>query len=1041
MINSSTLAKQLSTKVRQILAASTNEAVLRHNLEKVLEEACLAGKIPWSSFRLDLTLETADPRRKRFVDVAHGAVIIEYEPPNSLRGKGAVVQHARHQAEEYAQLLAAEEGREPSSYILIIWDGADISFGKISDIGEARWSTLERFAEAQAAKLLDALRRDGTPLVHPLLLAELAGPQSTCGSQIIPLFFRAVTDAEGTEKTTKTKLLYIEWRRLFGQVVGVQSDGLKQLIKEQSTFHSQKYDSNVPAYLFALNTFIALTAKLVAALALKDISEDIRDTSSRIEERLRILESGQLFLNAGALNMLSGDFFAWYLDDATWKDLAQPIEMLIAALSNIDFDVTKKRPESTRDLFKGLYESFVPRALRHALGEYYTPDWLASHVVSEAGWQPKESLTDPTCGTGTFLLEALRRRLAEASKTATAGELLAGINGIDLNPLAVLAARASLVVFLAPRFDRASPVRLPVYLADAINPAELHGEEYIHTLHTERGPFQFRIPKRIVDDDEFFEIFSYLREAVDGGAEASTIYEGIKRFDVVAILEGNQAEALNDSIATLVRLHEAGWNGIWASILADRFAASAIMPATYVCGNPPWVKWSHLPRDYAGYIKNRCLDLGVFSEDRWVGGIESDISTVVTYMAGKHWLSSGGVLAFLITGTVFSNESSQGFRRFELPNGRLKFRVISVEDFAEIKPFDGVSNHPTLLLLKSGSATKYPVRYKRWLPGSKAELEQRGLNAAAALSDESSTTELAAPVPGTDAGPWLIGTARQHQRWSRIFGRPEHKYEARKGVTTDANGIFFVKVLNGNSKLCSIQNDPELGRRDDIPKTSAIVESEHIFPLLRGRGVEAFKAQIDPEYRILVPQRGMHGDPNLRERAPRVFRFLDRFQHTLRARSSYKRFQKAQPWWSLWSTGPYSFDAYKVAWREMGGGAFAAAAVGPTSLPLLGDRIVILDHKLYFVSCESEAESHFLVGILNAPTVSEAVSAYASRLSLGISIMEYLRIPHFDRTVRSHVEISAQAKMISQQAETVSPSQLRLLDRMVLPIFEIELRK
>jgi hypothetical protein len=117
--------------------------------------------------------------------------------------------------------------------------------------------------------------------------------------------------------------------------------------------------------------------------------------------------------------------------------------------------------------------TFAPRGLRHALGEFYTPDWLAAHALDEIGWQPTQTLLDPTCGTGTFVLEGLRRRLAAAGPDDDAATLLNGLYGMDLNPLAVLAARASLVVFLARRLRPEAPVQLPVYLADAVtvNPA------------------------------------------------------------------------------------------------------------------------------------------------------------------------------------------------------------------------------------------------------------------------------------------------------------------------------------------------------------------------------------------------------------------------------------------------------------------------------------------------------------------------------------------------------------------------------------------
>ena len=366
------IARKLLSATVAATAGSQNETSLRHELENALEKACGEMGVAWSPFRLDLTLQTSDPRRKRYVDVAHGAVIIEYEPPQSLSGSEKATAHAKAQAEEYARLLSAEEGRSVSDYQLVIWDGSHIAFGEVQN-GGTSWSSLTSFGMAGAKRLLGALRRDGVPLVHPLLLAHMAGPDSPLGTELIPKLFRAVLAAEQSRQTSKTKLLFFEWRRLFGQVVGIQTDSLKQLLVRQSEVHREDYGTNVAAYLFALNTFIALVAKLVAAMALKGAAEDIRDNASPIRERLQVLESGELFANAGVANMLNGDFFAWYLDDNSWRGLTSGVESLIAGLSNINFDVSKKSPDSTRDLFKGLYQSFVPRALRHALGEFYTP--------------------------------------------------------------------------------------------------------------------------------------------------------------------------------------------------------------------------------------------------------------------------------------------------------------------------------------------------------------------------------------------------------------------------------------------------------------------------------------------------------------------------------------------------------------------------------------------------------------------------------------------------------------------------------------------
>ena len=942
------------SEVRTATAGSPNEASLRHELEAILERHCRAIHIPWTPFQLDRALGP-NGNGVRFVDVAHGAVVIEYEAPSSFGGReGAKLRQAQQQAGEYTRLLQREEGRLLSEYVLVAWDGSHISFGRF-DEDQPRWEPLGPFDDASALRLLLALRDDGAPLVHPLLLAQVAGPDSPIGIGLLPRLFEAVRIAstEAERATSKTRLLFTEWRRLFGQVVGVQSDHLRSLLARQGEAHGQPYDQDAAAYLFALNTYIALVAKLVAAMALPNGSQDLTDPNTPVEGKMAALESGRLFADAGVTNMLTGDFFSWYLDDAHWASYTAPLHTLITHLSAINFDVTRKDPDTTRDLFKGLYQSFVPRALRHALGEYYTPDWLAAHALDVVGWQPGDTLLDPTCGSGTFVLEALRQRLAVGqSEQRSAQDLLDGLYGIDLNPLAVLAARSSLVVYLAPYLDPFRPVRLPIYLADAINSATAVGGVYRHSLQT-----------------------------------------------------------------------------------------AAIPPVQFIVGNPPWVKWSHLPPDYAAFIKDRCLQLGVFSEDRWVGGIESDISTIVTYEAIDKWLAPGGRLAFFITATVFSTESSEGFRRFHLRHRCLRMKVLGVEDFDALAPFEGVTNHPALLMLERDAETVYPAPYRVWKPVTVDGVTKRSFLDLAEFYGQATYEDLLAqPVPGTEAGPWLKGTLADHQLWQKLFGADQPNYRARKGVTADRNGIFFVKVLSvaPDGKTCRIQNDPSLGRQPRIAQVTAVVEAAHVFPLLRGRGVNALSAQPDAEYCILLPQRGMHGDPELPVTAPLTHRFLSQFLTELEARSSYRRFQQGQPYWSLWSTGSYTFSPFKVVWREISGQRFAAAYVGSHEIAGLGDKLVIPDHKLYFVPVDSEEEAAYLTGLLNAPIVTHAINAYAAQLSLGVSVVEYLNIPSFARDHPAHQHLAGLAQHSTREGRAATADELREMDALVDQLFGLQ---
>jgi len=1034
-------ARELVGEAAVATSGAPNEASLRHELESALERHCRALGIPWTPFRLDYTLRTSNGSGRRFVDVAHGAVIIEYEAPRSFGAReGGQLEHARGQAQEYAELLHHQEGRALADYVLLAWDGSHISFGRHGD-GGPQWRRLTTFGVAAAERLLGHLRDDGVPLVHPLLLSALVGPESETGAKAIPKLFRAVEAAVSprARRTTKTKLLFVEWKRLFAQVVGVQTEHLQRLLAEQGEAHQQPYGSAPAEYLFALNTHIALVAKLVAALSLPGGSQDLADPTGPIRTRIEALESGRLFADAGVSNMLVGDFFSWYVDDPSWDRIAPAIDRLVAQLTAVSFDVTRKSPDSTRDLFKGMYQSFVPRALRHALGEYYTPDWLAAHALDTLEWQPGEDLLDPTCGSGTFLLEALRRRLcANAGPRPSAGRLLTGLYGIDLNPLAVLSARASLVVFLSPYLSAREPVRLPVYLADAINTAFPEDALYRHRLQTELGPLSFAIPKRLVERPRFYDTFHRIRELVDSGYDAASIHEAVAAEFGLDYLTCDEQEALRTTLDTLASMHANGWNGIWCMVLADRFAAAAIPRVRFIAGNPPWVKWSHLPPEYAEFIKDRCLALGVFSEDRWVGGIESDISTVITYEAMDKWLDSDGKLGFFITGTVFANESSQGFRRFRVQHRDLVCKVLEVQDFDEVAPFEGVSNHATLLIVARDGATAYPIPYRIWTPPVIDGCPKRCFDGADEFRRTASCRELlAAPVPGTDAGPWLKGTREEHKIWERVFGPSAPAYRARKGVTADRNGIFFVEVLSrgGSADTCVIRNDPNVGRTGGIQQVRATVEKKHVFPLLRGRGVTAFSAVPDAQYRILVPQRGMHGDPNLPTSAPRTHRFLRRFRDELMRRSSYRRFQQGKPWWSIWSTGKYTFSRFKVVWREMSGGRFAAAYVGSHRDKIVGTRVVIPDHKVYFVPVRTEQEAAYLTAVLNAPTVAGAISAYAAQLSLGVSVVEYLRIPPFSPGNRTHRKLAQLATDITRRASDPTSEELETIDRAARRLF------
>lgn len=995
-------ASETTASILEAAKISGNEEQLKIKVEGLLERLCNKHNIFWNYYTYEHSFKSGGRR----VDAIHGSTVIEYEPPCSFNGsENRKLAHARKQAEEYSKLLSEEEGRALSKYSLVAWDGETISFGKVAEQGFS-WEPARSFDELCLNRLLVLIADGGRPLVSPSLLKQFIGPDTEVGRRVLPVLFRVICDAQQSKTDLRTKLIYTEWSRLFGQVDGAETDRLSRYLMDASKNHGVDYSVDPQAYVFALSTYIAIVAKICAVYALAAQSDEAVSPTGNPRKFLGSVESGDYFRLFGIENMLGTDFFSWYLGDDVPDELDQPLGLLIERLRTFDFDVTQKKPESVRDLFKGLYMGFTPAPMRHALGEYYTPDWLASHVIDVAGWDAGCSLLDPTCGSGTFILEGLRRRLESCSQTSNAHELLSGLYGFDLNPLAVLTAKASIVVFLSGRFDRSRPVLLPVFLADAINTADPIGGVFTHSILTEKGERTFAVPESLAHSDDFYPMMDQLRLYIDAGLEEKTILRTLEsNFSSVHNLDPGMTEVLSKTIEDLVDLHRNHWNGIWCLILFDRVEAGCVKDVDLVAGNPPWVKWSNLPRSYAEFIKPICDRMDIFSEDVWVGGIQSDISTVVTQHALERFVRKGGSLAFLITGTVFKNESSQGFRRWNLRSetGDEPLMVETVEDYARLHPFEGVTNWPTLLLIRrNGEKTKYPVKYRRFA----------GTCTSSAPSLNLFEDLEAIPVPGTDGGPWLVGPSTEIKTWVALFEADvKSPYKARKGITTDLNGVYFVEVdhLVGDQKFVSISNDPRNGRRRDVVKKTSIVESDDVFPLLRGRDVRRFSARPQPGQCVIVPQRGMFGDESLPISRPKTFKFLSEFQKILEQRSSYKRFQKGKPFWSIWSTGEYTFAPYKVVWKEMSGSGFVAAYVGGSEF---GDttKTVIPDHKVYYVPLGSEDEAAYLAAFLNSRIAAHAINAYSSSLSLGTSVTDYLAIPRYDENNPVMAELSDASK-------------------------------
>lgn len=125
------------------------------------------------------------------------------------------------------------------------------------------------------------------------------------------------------------------------------------------------------------------------------------------------------------------------------RDFRDYRELLLAGLP--DPEGLEPVGENGEDLSE-LYSRLNDPEDAKKFGKFYTPAPVVSHVLGRLGYPGEHDrvLMDPACGTGAFLVHAARRYL-EARPGASWEDLVREIRGVDVDPVAVLIARARIL--------------------------------------------------------------------------------------------------------------------------------------------------------------------------------------------------------------------------------------------------------------------------------------------------------------------------------------------------------------------------------------------------------------------------------------------------------------------------------------------------------------------------------------------------------------------------------------------------------------------
>jgi len=752
------------------------------------------------------------------LDTVFNQLILEYKKPNVIKPNNAKNRAVISQVQGYIEDLSKEERWKEGRLLGVVFDGNYFLYVRKAK----RWIEEEPVPvnEKSVEHFLLTLEKltSKAALIPDNLIKDFAigtDSRNYLAAKTIRAFYSALKDGY----SERVKVFFEQWALQFAEVHGAIENkkfDSKTLFESYGFKKQEQKDFDFLAFFFALDTYYAILMKLLAYqvvgfYTLKNITglplaEWESLDSDSLREKLNELEEGGIFHQLGIRNFLEGDLLSWYLND--WSnDIEQAIREIITRLNQYDPQTLELLPDETRDIFKKLYQYLVPKQIRHDLGEYYTPDWLADRCLNQLGYGEKVRdllklrLLDPGCGSGTFPILAIKRarehaRINDISPTETLQLITRNIVGFDLNPLAVIAARTNYLLAIADLLPhRKGEVTIPIYLCDSINPPRAKEQmdlfdtgSGIHTVSTSVG--NFRMPNNLIERELIQKTTNLLEECAKKQVSQEKFLQRAHTE-----LKLDDLEILGETYAKLLDLEKKGINGIWARIIKNAFAPLFMGEFDFIAGNPPWVNWEALPQEYRESTAPLWQKYNLFEHTGLrarLGSAKDDISVLMTYVAIDKYLKDKGKLCFVITQSLFKTKGGgEGFRRFQLGKNGTPFNILQVDDMVDLQPFDSATNRTAVFLAQKGEKTKYPVDYAIWKKKEKGAI---GLDFTWDEVQQKTIVRYlkAQSIDGTIQGSWITAKPKALSALKRVIGKSF--YRARAGVCTWLNAAYWGNI-------------------------------------------------------------------------------------------------------------------------------------------------------------------------------------------------------------------------------------------------------
>jgi len=1040
---------KLAEEIKKRAQSSSNEEELRIGFAIVFDPILESWNIKpaYEKYASGVRLVVSGIRK----DALYGTVIIEFKAPGKLHSPREF-KKAKDQVKKYIEDecgISKEYGR----YFGVVTDGFQIAFVRFR---KGKWEETEALEvnSQTILRLLEAIRGlKRKPLDVAFLLKDF-GPKSDISQSSILALYNALLKF----RSPRTKMLFEDWKRVFSQVCAYSKEKLSGLV---DYYNLKNQNVDVEKLMFSIHTYYTILMKLLTSEVvtlysdrlitsyLKSLEEAYLKDKKELLNQLKEMEEGGIFRKLGIKNFLEADYFAWYTDE--WNDsIIDMIYKITEGLLDYEPATIELSPEKVKDLFKRLYQNLVPREIRHSLGEYFTPDWLAELLLDEVGYDgtPEERILDPACGSGTFLVLAIKRIKEYAEehfidKRTLLSKIVDNVQGIDLNPLAVLAAKANYIIALADllRYRLEGGIDIPIYLADSIavgRSSHLFREEVY--LKTTVG--EFKIPMEVIEKG----ILSKVLDDIEGCINNKYSKDDFKKIIIQKYeIEEESFTSLTELYSKLLSLEKEGRNKIWTRILKNSFAPLLIGKFDYVVGNPPWINWEYLPESYRNETKQLWDKYGLLKKTEGIGlgKIKRDMAMLFVARCLDRFTKDKGKLSFLIPFTVYKTQAGAGFRNF-LAEGywlsekeNFSCKVLKIHDLVTLYPFEGAINRTSLIIIEKAPKTKFPIPCVVWYNPKSSGIDQdTELEEVKKITKQSDMVFLPIEKDKPES-PWMQITEKAYEGIRKVTGNSLW-YKAHAGVYTGLNQVYWIEMISETPEGLLITNTPLSGQKKAVKTVKQVVEKDLIYPLVRGRNVNKWHITQELGYILLpVDEKGETlSHEKMKLNYPKTWSYLINFIQDLVRRDGepYKsklapyreeKFEEAEkmapPFYWIFNAGP-SLYLYKVVWKRIAGAItgkatnFASAVLGPAETEFFGSRSVILNDSLILIPFENKEEAYYVTGILNSSIALLAIASYTYELRQETHITHYIKIPKFVSTNLLHQKLS----QLSQKAHKIA---------------------